>query len=347
MLKTDIYDFPATFTIDGTSIGGSNSCYIIAEAGLSHLGDFQNVDKLISIAADAKANAIKTQHYYIDELVSPTYSPEWSKRLGEKSLTDQELIKFEALTRAKNLTFLCTPHHETALQFLLDKKLISCIKVGSGERGNFRFLSMVANAGLPIILSTGLMPLEEIKETIQFIYRQGCQHLAILHCVTSYPTYAEDANLSRITQIKAFFPGPVGYSDHTTGNAIPLAAIALGADILEKHITLFTNIPNAHDWKVACAREDLIQLIADARTIEKSLRPNPEMYENNPNMSWAAKSLYAKCDIIKSQIIQSEMLDAMRPDIGINSSFADSIIGMAATRNICKGDLLGWSDFKE
>jgi len=335
-------DFPSQISVSDKLIGANSPCYIIAEAGLSHLGNPNYIDNLIQMAADSKVDCIKTQHFYIDDLVSRDYAPDWHSRLGDKQLNDENIIAFAEKSKDAGLDFLCTPHHERAFHFLADNNLITAIKVGSGEIGNYPFLEMMAKSGLPIILSTGLHSLDEIEDTCKFLSSSGCKELAILHCVTSYPTHPQDGNLSRIDAIKSFFPGPVGYSDHTEGISIPLASIALGADILEKHITLFRDIPNAQDWKVSCDASQLTSLVEGVRAIEASLSPPTNTYFTAIDQSkkWAMKGLYALSDLDKGQSLKISQVISKRPLIGLPVSSIHNYIGKTLRKNVSAGEPL-------
>ena len=339
MTSGKLLNFQETFTIGDNIIGNNEPCFIIAEAGLSHLGETSNISKLIDMAKMAGVNAIKTQHFHIDELVSKEYDHEWYKRIGEKELKDSDIIEFATQAKKAGLEFICTPHHESILDFLIENKLINCIKIGSGEIGNKHFLAKCARTNLPILLSTGLLPESKLNDTLKLLWNEGCRKLAILHCVTSYPTKSQDANLVRIKRFKDAFSGPVGYSDHTIGNAIPLASIVVGACILEKHITLKRDIPNAQDWKVSCDREELIELVKDVRSIEDSMK-DTDIYQNNPNVRWATKSLYASRNIKAGEKISIDNVVAKRPNIGICVSEQESIIGLCTKKDIQKGKLI-------
>ncbi len=337
--------FSTTINIDGKIIGANRPTYIIAEAGVSHLGEKQNLDPLIKMSIDAKVDAFKTQHFYTEKFISKK-DKDWFSRISEKELDDLIIKYARDSCIANNLTFLCTPHHEEVLSFLVNEIKVSAIKVGSGELGNFPFLKKIALTKKPIILSTGMYKLNEIKETIEFLYDCGCRELAILHCTTIYPTPKHLVNLSVIDQIRKFFSGPVGYSDHTEGNLVPIGAVCRGASIIEKHITLFKNIPNAQDWKVSCDSKSLKELVTDIRGLEVALGGHEKTISENEKKSkiWATKSITAKRNIEIGEIIDSESIAMMRPGNGLSASNLNRVIGKKANKFIKNGDLVLFDD---
>ena len=333
--------FSKTINIDGRIIGANQPTYIIAEAGVSHLGEKQNLDPLIKMSLDAKVDAFKTQHFYTDKFISKK-DKDWFSRLSEKEVEDSAIKYARDLCIENNLTFLCTPHHEEVLNFLVNEIKVSAIKVGSGELGNFPFLKKIALTRKPIILSTGMYKLKEIKETIEFLYDCGCRELAILHCTTIYPTPKNLVNLSVMDQIRNFFSGPIGYSDHTEGNLVPIGAVCKGASIIEKHITLFRNIPNAQDWKVSCDAESLKELVTDIRDIENALGGQEKTITENEKKSkvWATKSITAKKNIEIGETIDCESISMMRPGNGLSAANLSQVIGKKTKKYIKNGDLV-------
>jgi len=216
--------------------------------------------------------------------------------------------------------------------------------VGSGEVKNWPFLEDISSRGKPIILSTGMYELADVLAAIEVIRLNGAPPLAILHCITAYPASPATVNLHAMDQIREIFPGPVGYSDHTVGTAVALASVALGADIVEKHITLEKNIPNAQDWKVACDRSELISFIQDVRAVENSIRGSSKELQltERKSIEWARKSICAAYDIDLGQLIHRDMLTALRPGRGIPPSETDKIVGRRAKVPISKGEYISF-----
>ncbi|MFA6245049.1 MAG: N-acetylneuraminate synthase family protein, partial [Candidatus Hydrogenedentales bacterium] len=204
------------------------------------------------------------------------------------------------------------------------------------------FLANIARRGKPIVLSTGMYEIDEIRQAVRVLADSGCRQLAILHCVTSYPADPSIINLKVMDQIRKFFPGPVGYSDHTEGTAVPLAAVALGADIIEKHITIDRDVPNAQDWKVSCDPTNFASFVADIRKVERAKGGGPKVLSDfeRKSLLWARKSLTAVRPIAKGALLTADMLVAQRPGTGICPSEIGAVIGQFASREIVVGEVM-------
>lgn len=343
-MEAKLSRFASHITIAGRRIGPGEPCYIIAEAGVSHFGELAKAEQLIQLALSGGADVFKTQHYNTDLLIGPS-SPEWRDRLRPKELPDEAIGWMQKRCQEVGIPFLCTPHEEQALEFL-DKELnVPAFKIGSGELLNWPFLAKVARRGKPVIISTGMYQIAQIKDAINVMADNGCTELAVLHCVTSYPAVPEIINLRVMDEIRTFFEGPVGYSDHTEGYAIPLAAVALGANIVEKHITIDKNVPNAQDWKVSCDPDNLADFVAGVRQIEKAVGDGVKRiseYEQK-SIAWARKSLTAARDIAEGEVITADSLLAQRPGTGIPPSEITNVIGRQAKIYIHSGSLIAYS----
>lgn len=338
-------DFPSSFEIDGCTISReSGGCYVIAEAGVSHFGDLNKAYDLIKMTVDAGVKVFKTQHFSTELLIGES-SKEWRNRLKSKEMPNESIALMQKKCKEYGITFLCTAHDQKSLDFI-DKELnVPAFKIGSGELENWDFIANIANRGKPIILSTGMYTIEQIKKAISVVKENGMPPLAIMHCVTLYPASPELINLQIIDEIKSFFSGPVGYSDHTEGTAIPLAAVALGANLVEKHITIEKNIPNAQDWKVACDPSNFSEFYQDIKSIQKSIGGGEKRISKTEKQSikWARKSLHACVDIRKGECVQSAMVVSKRPGVGISPERINEIVGKKPIIDINKGELL---DFK-
>lgn len=333
--------FPSHIEIAGRRIGPGEPCYIIAEGGVSHFGQMDKARQLIDMTLDAGADVYKTQHYRTDVLVGPS-APDWRERLRSKEMPDAAIGEMQAYCRQRSIPFLCTPHEETALDFLDGELDIPAFKIGSGELENWPFLANIGRRGKPVILSTGMYEIAQIQDAINVLADSGCTQLAVLHCVTSYPAAPQLINLRVMDQIREFFPGPVGYSDHTEGTAVCLAAVALGADIIEKHITIDRDIPNAQDWKVSCDPANFKGFVNDIRTIEKARGGGPKYLSEDErrSMQWARKSLTAAVAIPRGARLTAGMLIAQRPGTGISPAHTAKILGLNAQRDIAAGEML-------
>lgn len=333
--------FAASFAIAGRAVGGGAPCYVIAEAGVSHFGSLEKARALVDLAADAGADAVKFQHYTAERLVGPA-APEWRERLRGREMPDEAMLQIADYCRRRGITFLCTAHDEPALEFLARTADVPAFKIGSGEVENWPFVANVARRGKPVILSTGMYTLDQIRAALKVLRENGCCEAAVLHCVTSYPADPATINLDAIRQIREFFEGPVGYSDHTTGTAVALAAVALGADILEKHITLDFNVPDAQDWKVACGPNDFAGFVADVRAVAAARGGTPRHLADNERQSlqWARKSLTAARDIAVGETIEADMLLSQRPGNGLPPSRLSDVLGRRTRRAIAAGTMI-------
>lgn len=258
--------FAPSFSIAGRPVGQDAPCYVIAEAGVAHFGSVDKARALVDLAVQAKADAVKFQHFRSERLVGPS-APDWRDRLKSRELSDDEMLRTAEYARKRGMTFICTGHDEPSLEFLDRTVGVPAFKIGSGEVENWPFIADIARRGKPVILSTGMYSLELIEQALNVLSENGCTEAAVLHCVTSYPADPSTINLDVMRQIRQFFAGPVGYSDHTAGTAVPLAAVALGANVIEKHIALDFNVPDAQDWKVSCGPDDLVEFVADVRAV--------------------------------------------------------------------------------
>lgn len=336
-----------SFEINGKKIGAQNDCYVIAEAGLSHFGDFDKAIKLIDMAVAAKADCVKFQTFDVDEMVSSS-DQKWKKRLAGRMLPFSDFEKLKQYCESHNITFISTAHDEKSLDFLYNID-VAAFKIGSGELGNEPFLSKIASFQKPIICSTGMYTMSDIDWTISKLTSNGNRDVAMLHCVTQYPTPPIDVNLNFLAKMKRGFGGVIGYSDHTEGYHIPLAAVALGASIIEKHITLEFDIPDAQDWKVSCGPQNLSNFVAEIRDIEKALGREEKLLSHNEikNKEWATKSLVAARDIKLGQKISEDMLTQKRPGTGIPPREKHRVIGRITNTDISANSIITLDFFDE
>jgi N-acetylneuraminate synthase/N,N'-diacetyllegionaminate synthase len=331
-------DFSPSFAIADRLIGQGTPCFVIAEAGVAHFGDMNKARRLVDLAVQAKCDVVKFQHFRVNTLFGPS-AADWRRRMSNRQLTDEQMAEVNAYALVQDIPFICTGHDEESLDFLDRVVNVPAFKIGSGEVENWPFLQNIARRGKPIILSTGLYTLDLIREAISVIAGAGCNRLAILHCVTAYPADPSSINLDVMRQIREFFPGPVGYSDHTAGTVIPLAAVALGAQLIEKHISLDFNLPDAQDWKVSCGPEDFAQFVAEVRTVEAARGGTAKQLSDAESSSvlWARKSIAAAHDIREGTRITADMLILQRPGDGLPGTAMERVVGTVAKRPIQAG----------
>jgi N-acetylneuraminate synthase/N,N'-diacetyllegionaminate synthase len=316
-----------TFDIAGRPVGGDAPCFIIAEAGVAHFGDFKKALKLVDLAAESGADAVKFQIFSVDKLIADE-AAEWKNRLGSRSLPPEAFRDLRDYCRERGIIFFATAHDDESLDHL-EPLNVPVYKIGSGELANPKFIARVAGLGKPVIYSTGLHTLADVRRSMEAMTSTGNRDIAILHCVTRYPTPADDVNLRAMTLLQEEFQGVTGYSDHTAGFHIPLAAIAMGANIVEKHISLDFNVPNAQDWKVSCGPHDLALFIQQAREVEASLgrRDKQPSSLELQSAAWARKSLVTTRDIPAGTILTDEMLTAKRPGTGYPPEMLTELVG--------------------
>ena len=338
----------------------TSKVFIIAEVGVNHNGDLALACKLVDAAVEAGADAVKFQTFKAENVASRiAEKAKYQKKTTDEAESQFEMIKklelsFEDFVKIKdycdkkNIIFLSTPFDYESVDFL--ENLVPLYKIGSGEITNLPFLEHIAKKGKPIILSTGMSTFGEVEEAVNLILPILTSHvspLILLHCVTNYPAKYEDVNLKAMLTLKEAFKLPVGYSDHTLGIEVPVAAVALGARVIEKHLTLDKNLPGP-DHKASLGPQELKAMIKAIRNIEKSLgngikAPTQSEYEA---MKVVRRSLVATRDIRAGEVVRESDIVIKRPGIGIPPKFKEIIIGMRPTRDIKKDRPFNWEDFK-
>jgi N,N'-diacetyllegionaminate synthase len=332
-----------SLVIGDKSVGPGSPCFIIAEAGVAHFGDLDKAKQLVDLAANSGADAVKFQTFDVDALISRE-SSHWKKRLASRGLTSEQFVELKSYCDQRQILFLSTAHDEIGLQIVetLDPP---AFKIGSGERGNWLFVEKIARIGKPLIISTGMYSEEDVREVLDIIDRTGNRQVALLHCVTSYPTSPQNANLRTIQLYKEIFGGVVGYSDHTQGSTAVLGAIALGADIVEKHIALDFDVPNAQDWKVSAGPKTFPRLVEKIKKLEACLRQVPEKKitsEELASQEWACKSLATRCEVKRGQIVDADMLVSKRPGTGISPRYLTQVVGRRVNTNLSSDSIVRW-----
>ncbi len=337
-------------------IGQDNPCFIIAEAGVNHNADLKMAKKMIDCAVDAGADAIKFQTFSADTLVTKTaQKAEYQKDTTGCVESQYQMIKnlelsydeFKILSKyakKKGIIFLSTPFDNESVDFLNDLD-IPAFKIPSGEITNFPLLAQIASKKKPVILSTGMSNLAEIEEATTFLKNNGAKDIFLLHCVTNYPADIREVNLRAMDTIRCAFKLPVGYSDHTMGITISIAAVVMGACIIEKHFTLDRNLPGP-DHRASLEPDELKNLVLAIREVElgKGSGLKKSTPEEEKNKLVIRKSLVAKKDISMGEQITVDMLTVKRPGTGIEPRYYSKIIGSKAIRSISKDELIEWHD---
>ena len=338
----------------------NNKVIIIAEAGVNHNGDFENAKKLILAAANAGADYVKFQTFKADKLVSKeAQKAEYQKaNLKEDGDTQYDMLKklemseawhYELIKYANecSIKFLSTGFDEDSIDFL-DSLNIDLFKVPSGEITNKPYLEHIAKKGKPIVISTGMSNLQEIKDAVEVIqnHQIGKNKITILHCNTEYPTPMKDVNLLAMKTIQNELGIQVGYSDHTLGIEVPIAAVALGAVLIEKHFTLDRNMIGP-DHLASLTPDEIKQMVTSIRNIELAISGNgikePSISEQK-NLLIARKSIHTNKIIKKGQTIKKEDLIMMRPGDGISPMLIEGVIGSFANKNLPQGYKISQTD---
>lgn len=321
-----------SFSIADRTVGPGHSVLLIAEAGVAHFGDMGLARELVDLAADAGADVFKTQFFDVERLYAES-ATEWRDRLRPRNLTLDQALELKQRCDDRGLLFMSTAHDESRIAWLRELD-VPAIKVGSGERNNTPFLAHLAELGRPMIVSTGMYGESDIAEALDAIAMAGGREVALLHCNTSYPTPDSDVNLRAIDRLAELFNGPVGYSDHTGDFLAVYGAVARGATIIEKHITILRDVPNAQDWKVSAGPEDLAELIRNIRRMEtllgeKAKRPTASEMRS---VDWATKSLVAAHDLVSGHVLQVDDLIAKRPGGGMAPNRLPELLGRQLVR---------------
>ncbi|WP_457749360.1 N-acetylneuraminate synthase [Sulfurimonas sp.] len=329
------------------------SVFIIAEAGVNHNGDIHLAKKLIDVASVAGADAVKFQTFKADKLVSKdakkaTYQQKNMQESDDSQLnmlkkleldidTHKELI---AYCQSKNIMFLSTPFDDESIK-MLEHLGLEIFKIPSGEITNLPYLRQIAKLNKKIILSTGMANMQEISDALAVLTKEGTvkENITILHANTMYPTPMEDVNLRAMLTIGKTFGVAFGYSDHTLGIEVDIAAVALGASVIEKHFTLDTAMEGP-DHKASLEPHELQAMVKAIRNIEKALgssekKPTPS---EMPNINIARKSIVASRNIKKGEIFSEENLTTKRPANGLNPMKWDEIIGSVAAKDYKEDD---------
>jgi N-acetylneuraminate synthase/N,N'-diacetyllegionaminate synthase len=339
--------------ISSGKIGEGHPVFIIAEAGVNHNGSLKRAKRMVDIAKAVGADAVKFQTYITEEMLAP-YAPkaDYQKKTAP-GRSQFEMIKALELSqsdfkelfnycRKKRIMFLSTPFDNQSADFL-NKLGVPAFKISSGELTNIPFLLRIANFLKPIVLSTGMATIEEIKEAAKIIYSTGNKKLILLHCTSNYPTAFADVNLKAMPALAEKFGVMVGYSDHTPGIEIPVAAAALGARIIEKHFTLDRSMAGP-DQQASLEPEEFRRMVSAVRNVEKSMgngRKKPGKSERRVALV-ARKSIMAAADFIKGTRLSPEMLAVKRPGTGIEPKYISKIIGRKIKKDIKKDQLIKW-----
>lgn len=328
---------------------------IIAEAGVNHNGSLELAKRLIDAAADAGVDYVKFQTFKAENLVtkSAKQAEYQKKNIGDGDDSQYQMLKNLELSlvdhevligycKQKGVRFFSTAFDLESIDYLASLNL-PLWKIPSGEIINYPYLRKVARQGQTVILSTGMCDMTDIKNALDILIKFGLikDQITILHCNTEYPTPFEDVNLRAMLTIKEAFGIKVGYSDHTRGIEVPIAAVALGAEVIEKHFTLDRNLPGP-DHKASLEPDELKAMVRAIRNIEQAMGDGEKKVtvSEGKNIAIARKSIVAAHPIKKGEILSEENLTVKRPGIGISPMQWDEIVGTIAIRDYNEDELI-------
>lgn len=318
--------------------------FVIAEIGNNHEGNFNNAKKLINLAAKAGADAVKFQTFKTNNFVLKKNLKRFNQ-LKNFELKFEQFKMLKKIANKKKLKFISTPLDIASGEFLLEQ--IDIIKIASGDNNFFPLIEKILKSGKSMIISTGMTNIHHIRDLIKFIYKfynkkDAKKKIAFLHCVTSYPVEDRFANLKSIQYLQKKLKFTIGYSDHTIGNEACIAAVAMGARIIEKHITLDKKFSNFRDHAISADFKDFKSLICSIRKVEKQLgkfdkeiqKPEKKIIES------VRRGLYAKKDILKGEIINIKNVNFLRPSMNSDFNYLKKFLGKKSNNDVRLGNKL-------
>ena len=339
--------------MENRRIGDGSPAFVVAEAGGNHNGDLDLAWRLIDAAADAGADAVKFQTFRTDALVTADapkagYQAETTGAGGQRAMLARLELTADAhaglrdRSHARGLVFFSAPFDEASAD-LLERVGVPVFKVPSGEITNFPLLRHVAAKGRPLILSTGMSTIDEVDRAVETVRAAGDPPLALLHCVSAYPAPAAETNLRAIDALRARFGCPVGLSDHTLGTAVAIAAVARGAAIVEKHLTLDKTLPGP-DHRASLDPVEFGALMRAIREVESALgdgnkRPMPSEADTR---RVARKSLVAARSIKAGERLSASDVAVKRPGTGLAPGELPRVLGRALRRDLAADELISW-----
>lgn len=328
------------------------SVRIIAEAGVNHNGSMELAKKMVVAAKEAGADYVKFQTFIPQKLVSryadkAEYQKETTGReqsqlqmLEQLALAQQDFVELEAYCKEIGIGFISTPFDMESIDFLKGLDM-DFWKLPSGEVTNLPYLEKIGQTGKAVIMSTGMCEMREIEEAIEVLEKNGAGDIVVLHCNTEYPTPMQDVNLLAMRQMAEVLKKPIGYSDHTQGIEVAIAAVALGATVIEKHFTLDKSMEGP-DHRASLEPDELAQMVQAIRNIEQSLGDGQKKRSESEkkNCTVARKSIVAKRAIQKGERFTEENLTVKRPGNGVNPMRWYDVLGTAANREYFPDELI-------
>lgn len=330
-----------------------NKTLIIAEAGVNHNGSIEMAKQLIDVAAATGVDYVKFQTFKAEKLVTKDVKQaEYQQRnaaedsqyamLKKLELSESQHEELITHCKQKGVRFLSTAFDLESIEYLHSLNL-GLWKIPSGEITNYSYLKKIAQYGEPVIMSTGMCSMDDVEQALNVLLKNGLtkEQISLLHCNTEYPTPMQDVNLKAMLQLRDEFGIKVGYSDHTKGIEVPIAAVALGAEVIEKHFTLDRTLPGP-DHKASLEPNELKAMVDAIRNIEQALGDGHKHVSasEEKNMAIARKSIVAAKDIKRGELLTEENLTTKRPGSGISPMRWEEVIGTKAVRDFAENELI-------
>jgi N,N'-diacetyllegionaminate synthase len=325
------------------------SVFLVAEAGVSNYGDPELAHRQVDAAADAGADAVKFQAWRTAELVSRSteLGRHWHERMASRELPPESFAELKAHAAERGLTFFATAHDAPSVEFLVGLE-VPLLKVGSGEASNWEFLRVVGAAARGVLIAFGLQSDEEARRAVELLLEAGAPEVTALHTMTIYPTPAQLAGLERMTRLAGLLDVPVGYSDHTVGRHVALAAVALGARAVEKHLAFDKTDERSLDNAGALEPAEWVEFVREVRELETALGEpaREELDEARASFrDWALQALVAARDLEAGRELAREDLSAKRPlGEGVPASELERVIGRRLRRAVAADDQILLAD---
>jgi N,N'-diacetyllegionaminate synthase len=346
------------FLISEKRIGNTNPIVIIAEIGVNHNGDVNIAKKLIDVAFEANADAVKFQTFFTEDHISKEAPTAEYQNKSSSVKTQIELVKklelkkddfknLKEYAEDKGLIFLSTPFDFKSIDLLMDLG-ISSFKISSGDLTNKPLLKKIAQTGKSVILSTGMANLSEIKDAVKWLVDNGCKTYSLMQCTSSYPTEIKDANLLTIKSLQESFDVPIGFSDHTVNSMASIISVGLGVKFIEKHITLDHTL-SGPDHSMSMEPDEFKEFVQNIKNAQEALgnavKETLPCEENVKKL--ARKSIVALTNISQGTLLTYQNIGIKRPGTGIPPKSIEDIIGKKATHDIIEDSLLTWDDLED
>ena len=332
------------FKIKNKEIGDNNPTFIIAEGGINHNGNIKIAKKMIKKASESGADAIKFQTFTASDLTS--VKSKYYKLFKKLEIDEDGFGEISDVAKENKIIFLSTPFSENAVD-VLDKLKVPAFKIASGDLTHIPLIKYASAKNKPMIISTGMGTIKEIKDAIKVIKSQKNNKISILHSVSAYPPPYSDTNLRAILTLKNTFDVPIGYSDNGNDLLIPLIAVSIGAKIIEKHFTISKRM-NGPDHMLSANPIEFKNMIKKIRIIEESLGDGKKQCQSSEfeNIIHARRSITANIRIAKNMKIKSNMINIKRPAKGIDPKFINSVVGKITKKSIGKDKSIEWKDIR-